>query len=79
MPTFLSTSLNVYAEKQEGGGVVIRGFEASRVLLMVDGVRMNNAIYRAGSSQNLITVDHNILTIKNPVWPTHLPFTEAMQ
>ena len=36
-------------------------FEASRVLLVVDGVRMNNLIYRAGHLQNAITVDQNML------------------
>lgn len=44
-----------------GGSAVVRGFEASRVLMVVDGVRMNNAIYRAGHLQNIITVDNNIL------------------
>lgn len=47
--------------QQGGGSPMIRGFEASRVLLMVDGVRMNNAIYRAGHLQNIITMDNNIL------------------
>lgn len=28
---------------------------------MVDGIRMNNAIYRAGHLQNVITVDQNML------------------
>ena len=36
---------------------VIRGFEANRVLLVIDGVRMNNAIYRSGHLQNAITID----------------------
>jgi len=40
-----------------GGSPVLRGFEANKVLLVVDGVRMNNAIYRAGHLQNAITVD----------------------
>jgi hemoglobin/transferrin/lactoferrin receptor protein len=40
-----------------GGSPVIRGFEASRVLLMIDGVRLNNLIYRAGHLQNIITID----------------------
>ena len=35
----------------------MRGFEANRVLLVVDGIRMNNAIYRSGHLQNAITVD----------------------
>ena len=39
----------------------MRGFEASRVLLVVDGVRMNNAIYRTGHLQSIITVDQNML------------------
>ncbi len=39
-----------------GGSPVIRGLEANRVLLVVDGVRLNNAIYRTGHLQNSITV-----------------------
>jgi len=54
---------NVFVQKSQQGGSspVIRGFEASRVLLLVDGVRMNNAIYRSGHLQNVITVDQNML------------------
>ncbi len=44
-----------------GGSPVLRGFEASRVLLVVDGVRLNNAIYRSGHLQNVITLDNSIL------------------
>ena len=53
----------VFVQKSQQGGSspVIRGFEASRVLLIVDGIRMNNAIYRAGHLQNIITVDNTIL------------------
>jgi len=47
--------------QQGGGSPILRGFEASRVLLMIDGVRMNNAIYRAGHLQNIITLDNNVL------------------
>jgi hemoglobin/transferrin/lactoferrin receptor protein len=47
--------------QQGGGSPIIRGFEASRVLLVVDGVRMNNAIYRSGHLQNIITMDNNVL------------------
>lgn len=43
------------------GSPVIRGFEANRVLLVIDGVRMNNAIYRSGHLQNVITIDPNAL------------------
>jgi hemoglobin/transferrin/lactoferrin receptor protein len=44
-----------------GGSPILRGFEASRVLIVVDGVRMNNAIYRAGHLQNVITLDPGML------------------
>ncbi len=54
---------NVFVQKSQQGGSspVLRGFEASRVLLVIDGIRMNNAIYRAGHLQNVITVDQNML------------------
>ena len=54
---------NVFVQKSQQGGSspVLRGFEASRVLLVVDGIRMNNAIYRAGHLQNIITIDQNML------------------
>ncbi|MGB3153554.1 MAG: TonB-dependent receptor [Chitinophagaceae bacterium] len=59
----LINSGNVFVQKSQQGGSspVIRGFEASRVLIVVDGIRMNNAIYRAGHLQNVITVDQNML------------------
>ncbi len=59
----LMGSGNVFVQKSQQGGSspVIRGFEASRVLLVVDGIRMNNAIYRSGHLQNVITVDQNML------------------
>jgi len=47
----------VQTSQMGGGSPVLRGFEANKVLLVVDGVRMNNAIYRAGHLQNAITVD----------------------
>lgn len=53
----------VYVQKSQmgGGSPIIRGFEANRVLLVVDGVRMNNAVYRNGHLQNAITIDHMML------------------
>jgi hemoglobin/transferrin/lactoferrin receptor protein len=59
----LSNSGNLHVQKsqQGGGSPTIRGFEASRVLLMVDGIRMNNLIFRSGHLQNVITVDENLL------------------
>ncbi len=51
----------VQKSQQGGGSPVLRGFEASRVLLEVDNVRMNNLIYRAGHLQNIITLDPSML------------------
>jgi hemoglobin/transferrin/lactoferrin receptor protein len=57
----ISNSGNVFIQKSQmgGGSVTIRGFEASRNLLVIDGVRMNNLIYRAGHLQNIVTTDNN--------------------
>lgn len=49
--------VNVQKSQAGGGSPVIRGFEANKVLLVVDGVRLNNAIYRGGHLQNIITID----------------------
>ncbi len=50
---------NIMVQKSQAGGgsPIIRGFEANKVLIVVDGVRMNNAIYRGGHLQNVISVD----------------------
>ena len=53
--------VSVQKSQSGGGSPVLRGFEANRVLLAIDGVRMNNAIYRSGHLQNSITIDPNIL------------------
>lgn len=52
-----SGAVSVQKSQQGGGSPVIRGFEANKILLVIDGVRMNNLIYRAGHLQNIITVD----------------------
>ena len=56
-----SGALFVQHSQMGGGSPVIRGFEASRILLVVDGVRMNNAIFRSGHLQNILRVDVNSL------------------
>jgi len=59
----LAASADVYVQKSQlgGGSPIIRGFEANKVLLVVDGVRRNNAIYREGHLQNSITLDNAVL------------------
>jgi len=59
----LATIPGIKVQKSQfgGGSPVIRGMESNRVLLVVDGVRMNNAIYRKGHLQSSITVAPNLL------------------
>jgi hemoglobin/transferrin/lactoferrin receptor protein len=59
----LATIPGIKVQKSQfgGGSPVIRGMESNRVLLVVDGVRMNNAIYRKGHLQSAITVTPNML------------------
>lgn len=57
----LTDGVTIQQSQAGGGSPIIRGFEANRVLLMVDGVRMNNAIYRGGHLQNSITIDPFII------------------
>ena len=55
----LNISGEVYIQKsqQGGGSPMIRGFATNRVLITVDGIRMNNAIFRSGNVQNVISID----------------------
>lgn len=59
----LANSGQVFVQKSQmgGGSPILRGFEASRILLVVDGVKMNNAIYRSGHLQNSITLSNQAL------------------
>lgn len=63
VPDVLSNSGQVYVQKSQlgGGSPMIRGFSANSILLAIDGVRINNAIYRGGNLQNSINIDPNIL------------------
>lgn len=56
-----ASGVQVQKSQSGGGSPIIRGMEANKVLLVIDGVRMNNAIYRGGHLQNSITLDNNIL------------------
>lgn len=55
----LGQSGKVFIQKSQlgGGSPMIRGFASNRVLISVDGVRMNNAIFRSGNLQNVISLD----------------------
>lgn len=60
----LAYSNEVFIQKSQlgGGSPMIRGFSANRVLIVVDGIRMNNAIFRSGNLQNVIAIDPNSLS-----------------
>ena len=64
----VNQGITIQKSQLGGGSPIIRGFEANRVLLVVDGVRMNNAIYRSGHLQNALTVDANALEIVEVVF-----------
>ncbi len=55
----LETSGYVYIQKSQmaGGSPNLRGFATNRVMIVVDGIRMNNAIFRSGNLQNVISID----------------------
>lgn len=55
----LEATGQVYIQKSQlgGGSPMIRGFSTNRLLITVDGVRMNNAIFRGGNLQNVISID----------------------
>ncbi|MBI1192489.1 MAG: TonB-dependent receptor [Bacteroidetes bacterium] len=55
----LASSGQVFVQKSQlgGGSPMIRGFATNRLLLVVDGVRMNSAIFRSGNLQNVIALD----------------------
>ena len=63
MADVLANSGNVMVQKSQlgGGSPIIRGFETNKVLMVVDGIRMNNAIYRGGHLQNIVTLDNAIM------------------
>lgn len=59
----ISNSGNILVQKSQGGGgsPIIRGFEANKVVIEIDGVRLNNAIFRGGHLQNVLRIDNNAL------------------
>jgi hemoglobin/transferrin/lactoferrin receptor protein len=61
----LQQSGKIFVQKSQlgGGSPMIRGFATNRLVLSVDGVRMNNAIFRGGNLQNVISIDP--FTIRN--------------
>src|SRR4030066_1970438 len=61
VPEALAELVGVHLQETNygGGAVILRGLIGNQVLIMVDGVRLNNAIYRLGPNQYLYTIDIN--------------------
>lgn len=53
----LSGEVFIQKSQQGGGSPMIRGFATNRLLITVDGIRMNTAIFRSGNLQNVISLD----------------------
>ena len=55
----LNNSGRVFVQKSQlgGGSPMIRGFSTNRLLITVDGVRLNNAIFRGGNVQNVLSIN----------------------
>ena len=55
----LNNSGRVFVQKSQlgGGSQMIRGFSTNRLLITVDGVRLNNAIFRGGNVQNVLSIN----------------------
>ncbi|MBU1265511.1 MAG: TonB-dependent receptor [Gammaproteobacteria bacterium] len=62
-PDILSGAEGVLIQKTNtgGGSPFIRGLTGKQVLIMVDGVRVNNSYYRFGPHQYLNTLDPNLI------------------
>lgn len=55
----LQTSGQVFVQKSQlgGGSPSIRGYSTNRLLITLDGIRFNTAIFRGGNVQNIISID----------------------
>ena len=65
----LQSGGNVFIQKSQlgGGSPMIRGLSTNRLVISVDGVRLNNAIYRGGNIHNVISIS-----------PTNIENTEVI-
>ena len=59
VPEILSYETGVMVQKTNhgGGSLSLRGLHGNQTLMMVDGIRLNNSIFRYGPNQYLNTVD----------------------
>jgi len=64
LPDAMSAMPGVFMQKtnQGGGSPFVRGLTGYHTLILVDGIRLNNAIFRSGPNQYLNTVDPLMLS-----------------
>ncbi|MEQ1585373.1 MAG: TonB-dependent receptor, partial [Cyclobacteriaceae bacterium] len=62
-PEALMNQSGVWVQKTNhgGGSPIIRGLVGNQVLLLVDGIRLNNSTYRYGPNQYLNTIDPGVI------------------
>lgn len=62
-PDLFRFAEGVYIQKTNlgGGAPFMRGLTGKQVLILVDGIRLNNSFYRFGPHQYLNTIDPNII------------------
>jgi hemoglobin/transferrin/lactoferrin receptor protein len=62
-PEALMNETGIWIQKTNhgGGSPIIRGLVGNQVLLLVDGIRLNNATYRYGPNQYLSTIDPGLI------------------
>jgi len=61
----------IFVQKSQQGGSspIIRGFEASRILIVIDGVRLNNAIFRSAFAKYYNQRSKFTSKGRSNVWP----------
>ncbi|NOS94765.1 MAG: TonB-dependent receptor [Cyclobacteriaceae bacterium] len=62
-PEALMNQTGVWVQKTNhgGGSPIVRGLIGNQILLLVDGIRLNNATYRYGPNQYLSTIDPQLI------------------
>ncbi len=62
-PEALMNETGIWIQKTNhgGGSPIIRGLVGNQVLLLIDGIRLNNATYRYGPNQYLSTIDPGLI------------------
>jgi hemoglobin/transferrin/lactoferrin receptor protein len=65
------TGISIQKTNHGGGSANLRGLSSNQILILVDGIRLNNSTYRLGNHQYLTTVDNSMLNqievIKGPM------------